>query len=265
MFKTFFHVLFHPTRDDHDRINLRRWFIFFTGYLILLAAFCLVSLSFYERTGGSGLQRMWLLGLYLFYMSLCCTFFPGPTAWIVLLMASPIVALIEPQFFTKYYDISDSSASLLGGIATVIIVATVGAAGTTLANLNEYHIFTFLLRFGKASKVRQTRLYKTLNRYFVAGPFVLMVTVSLLPIPVDIVRWLAISNRYRRDHYGIAYFLGRFVRYGVMAAASTSLKLSWQSIIIIQLGLIAIIGLSYLPRLLKTHRRIDEPTKTSVD
>ncbi|MCK4628313.1 MAG: hypothetical protein KAT56_04880, partial [Sedimentisphaerales bacterium] len=134
-------------------------------------------------------------------------------------------------------------------VVTILIVAAVGALGTALANLNEYHVFTFLLRFGRAHRLRHTRLYKSAARWFEVSPFVLMTVVSFLPIPVDLIRWLAITHRYRRDHFFIASFVGRFLRYAILAATATCLRISWYGIVFIQLTLLTIILLRYLPRL----------------
>lgn len=151
----------------------------------------------------------------------------------------------------RHFDISVIQASRLAALTTIIIVASVGGLGTALANLNEYHIFTFLLRFGWVHKVRHTRWHLSAGRWFAVSPFGLMTAASFLPIPVDVVRWLAISNRYRRGHYFLASFLGRFIRYGLLAATATCLNLGWRSIIIIQITFIVLIGLRYVPRLIK--------------
>ena len=206
----------------------------------MLAVVALVGLH------SSDHNSVWLAALYLFYMSLCCSFFPAPTAWIVLLMASPVVALIPADLFSQYFTVSATTASILTALATIISVAVLGALGTMLANLNEYHIFTFLLRFGQTRKIRQTRLYQTMNRYFIVSPFILMTAVSFLPIPVDVVRWLAISNRYPRSRYAWACFLGRLVRYALMAAAATCLKIGWLGIVIIQIIFLVPLVAKYL-------------------
>jgi hypothetical protein len=258
MVKSIRDILLHTGHNFEDGINLRHWFGFYVIYLIILAVVALVSLRWFEPEYHHLVQHIWLLALYLFYMSLCCTFFPAPTAWLVLLMASPVVALMPPEVLEQYFNLSATQASWLAALVTIVIVATAGALGTALANLNEYHIFTFLLRFGWVHKVRQTRFFKSASRWFAVSPFGLMTVISFIPIPVDVVRWLAISNRYRRDHYFLAYLLGRFVRYGVLSATATCLKLDWRGIIAIQLGLIALIGLRFLLRLLARKKTDSE-------
>jgi membrane protein YqaA with SNARE-associated domain len=242
-------ILLHAGHNFEDRINLRRWFVFYVIYVAALAAVALISLRYYEPQNHHVVQHIWLWAWYMFYMSLCCTFFPAPTAWLVMLMASPVVALVAPQLPPEQFMVSEGQVSGRAALVTIVTVAGAGALGTALANLNEYHIFTFLLRFGWVHKVRRSRWYRSVSRWFALRPFSLMTVISFLPIPVDVVRWLAISNRYRRDHYFLANFVGRFFRYGILAATATCLKLDGRGIIIIQLSLIGLLGLWYVPRL----------------
>jgi membrane protein YqaA with SNARE-associated domain len=262
MLKKLISILFYSGSRQVDSFNLRRWFVFYVIYLGLLAAVALVSFGYCEDDASSAGQqvlsyphKIWLLSLYLFYMSLCCTFFPAPTAWLVLLMASPVVNLVDSQLLLSYISVSEQQGYWIGGLLTVFVVASVGALGTGMANLNEYHVFTFLLRCGKAHKIRETKFYRMAGHWFDVSPFGLMVTFSFLPIPVDMVRWLAITHRYRRDHYFIAAFLGRMLRYGLLAGAATCLKLSWTEILIIQLVLIIIVIIRFVPKILSHHRK----------
>jgi len=261
MFERLRHWLFYAGRQGDDGINLRRWFVFFVVYLAVLAAAALLSLHGYAQ-GHLALLRVWLVALYLFYMSLCCSFFPAPTAWLVLLMASPGVNLIDPARTAELLNLGREQGGIVAAVLTVVIVGALGGLGTALANLNEYHIFTFLLRLGRVNKVRQTAIYRTASRWFAAAPFALMTFVSLLPIPVDVVRWLAITYRYRRDHYALSSFLGRFVRYGLLAGAAACFRLGWRGIIAIQLALVVLVLLRYLPRLLNHWKkdRVSNPT-----
>jgi len=234
-----FKILLHAGHRTDDGYNLRRWFIFFLLYLGILVALALLSLDYIHAGPMTFHPYLWLIALYVFYMSLCCTFFPAPTAWIVLLMASPVVGLNFLQTNNVYLD----------ALATIIAVAVLGALGTAMANLNEYHLFSFLFRFGQVYKLRQSRLYHSATRWFEISPFALIAVTSFLPIPVDVVRWLAISHRYRRDRYFLANFLGRFVRYALLAATATCLKISFFGIILIQAGLVLLVLLRFLPRL----------------
>jgi len=244
-------LLLHRGHNHDDQLNLRGWFIFFVLYLLGIAVVALASLYELDRSSSPLAQRIWLMGLYLFYMSLCCSFFPAPTTWLVLLMASPIIGLVQPQMLEVLFP---AGAGTAANIATVVIVAVVGAVGTSMANLNEYHIFTFLLRFGREQRLRRSRFYQAAARWFEVSAFTLLVLFSFIPLPVDVIRWLAISHRYRRDRYWLAYFLGRFLRYSVLAGAAAGLQLGGREILAIQLALVGVVLLRYLPRLIGAIR-----------
>ncbi len=250
-------ILLHSGQLTEERINLRRWFIFYILYMSLLALTALAESNAQFRSGwhinlpfmrsSLSLQAdgtLWLVALYLFYMSLCCTFFPAPTAWLVLLMASPVIG----------FDIVTTGNTYTDAILRIAAVATIGALGTAIANLNEYHIWVYLMRFGYVHKIRQTRLYTRALQWFGTSPFLLITVFSFLPVPVDVVRWLAISHYYNRFYYSLASFLGRLGRYGLLAAAATCLRLDTTAIIIIQLSFAAIIVLRWLiKRLYRYH------------
>ncbi|MFC1783056.1 hypothetical protein ACFL02_05670 [Planctomycetota bacterium] len=260
-------ILLYSGCRDEDGLNLRLWFIFYLIYLTTLVAMAVFSLQYYDQHSHNLALCGWLLALYLFYLSLCCTFFPAPTTWLVLLMASPIVGLIKPPMLAQLLHLSQPPADWVVLLTTILLVAGVGSLGTALANLNEYHLFSYLLRCHRVHKVRQTRLYLKTARYFDISPFSLTTLFSFLPLPVDIVRWLAITHRYRRDHYFLGNFLGRFCRYGMLAGAAGLCKIGWVGIAAIQFALFALILLRYLPKLLKyyrEHRRHDPAAPKSI-
>ncbi|MBN1764181.1 MAG: hypothetical protein JW860_02905 [Sedimentisphaerales bacterium] len=232
-----FKILFHRGHHSDDDLNLRRWFVFFLIYMTALAVTALMNLNDYNSQGSRASFFAGLLMLYIFYLSLSCTFFPAPTAWLVLLMASPIINL----------SFISTENSFLSGLATVLIIALLGAWGSAIANLNEYHVFTFLLRFGQTRGLRHNRIYTTAVRWFEINPFMLILLMNFLPIPVDVVRWLAITHRYRRDYFFWSSFLGRFIRYSLLAATARSFQIGWLGIALIQAALIALVVLRYLP------------------
>lgn len=210
-----------------DRINLRAWFVGFLLWMIALEEIARFGMRSADAGSSFG-WAAWLLSLYAFYLSLCCTLFPAPTTWIVLLLAS------------------DSVAAQVGALhfplARLLIVATLGAFATGIANLNEYHVFTFFLRYGRVAKVRDTRLYRAAARWFSTSPFLVIAAFSLIPIPVDVVRWLAITSRYPRGRYFLAYFVGRWLRYAGWAVASMGLRLTVTHIILLQAALVVLVA-----------------------
>lgn len=220
-----------------ETINLRLWFILFVLWMTGLTLAVVLSLRGLE-TGDAQAGRVWLLCVYAFYLSLCCSFCPLPTAWIVLLMASNEVALVaEP-------------------VLRVVLVATVGAAGTVMANLNEYHLLTYLLRQGKVARVRLTRAYNLAAEWFGVAPFAVLVGVSILPIPVDVVRWLAVAYRYPRRRFAAAYALGRWWRYALFAALAIWLDLHRWHIVLIQAAIVLLAGAKFLHGVRARRRRL---------
>ena len=248
-------LLLYAGCQRQDSVNLRPWFIFYIIYLVILAALAICSLKYYDQNTSDLAWSSWLIALYLFYLSLCCTFCPAPTAWMVLLMASPIIQIIKPQTLTNLFHLSAPPSDNLIILTTILTVASLGALASALANLNEYHIFTYLLRCHRVKEIRSNRFYQKAACYFDLGPFILTTLFSFLPIPIDVVRWLAITHCYRRDYYFLANFLGRFFRYAVLAATAGFLKLGWFGIAAIQLGLIALILLRYVPKLLLYNKK----------
>jgi membrane protein YqaA with SNARE-associated domain len=251
MLKTAASLLFaKPSAPAAETINLRRWFILFLLYLILLAAVALAGIRAWSADNDPTMLRLWLAALYVFYLSLCCNFFPAPTAWIILLMASPVVALFDPAAVSHATGWSDAAARRIAPLLSVSMVAVLGAAATTMANLNEYHIFTFLLRFNRVRKIRETRLYLWARKAFDVSPFALLTLVCFIPLPIDVVRWLAVTANYPRARFALANFIGRLLRYLILAGAAACFNIGWRGILFIQLALILLIVLRYIPKLI---------------
>jgi membrane protein YqaA with SNARE-associated domain len=123
-----------------------------------------------------------LLGLGI-YLSLCSTFLPLPTGWIVAAVAAREVA-VYPDLW-----------------ATTLTVALVAAAASTVANLNEYHVLTWMMRSRRINRIRDTRGYRAALRWFERSPLTALLVFNILPIPVDVVRWLAAVSRYPRPTF----------------------------------------------------------------
>ena len=217
----------------HDEIVLRWWFLF---YGITLGALC-VALSVLlsaERADYSSWAAFQVsvremasatkLVLFATYMMICCTFLPLNTSWLVAAVAMQDVAVAD---------------SLLG---TMLLVATVGAAASTIANLNDYHLFTLLLRTRHVGRVRDARWHERAGRWFDRQPFGLLLVFNIVPIPVDVARMLAATRRYPRLPFAAANFLGRFLRYAIIAAVTYALgKQGWVAVVAL-LGLAVVLA-----------------------
>ena len=213
-----------------DDIRLRRWFAVYGIYLaamaipmaLLVAAETMSVKEFV--TNFRAMDAVIKLLAFAIYMSVCSTFLPLPTGPIVAAVALADYA-VGPNVWT-----------------TALLVATVGAAASTVANLNDYHLFTWLLRSRRVRRVRNTRLYNASIRWFLRSPFLILVIFNILPIPIDVVRVLATTYRYSRVPFAAANFLGRFIRYGIIAAVTYTLgERGWISVV--ALAAIAVIVL----------------------
>ena len=209
----------HELPDD---VSVRRWFAFYALFLLATVVPLFVMASGHEWVvkppagGEPSLGQRWdalllafaeapagvkLLG-FAVYISLCCTFLPLPANAVVAAMAMKDVAVGSTMW------------------STTLLVALIGGAASTIANLNDYHLFTWMLRHHRIAGVRHTRLYRRAARWFSRGPFTILVIFNILPIPVDVVRMLATTYRYPRLPFAAANFIGRFIRYAALASAT---------------------------------------------
>lgn len=163
---------------------------------------------------------------YFLYMSVACQFFPIPT--------------LPPIAFTaKAYP--------------PVLVAFVGALGTVIAYVIDYAILGWLFRHHRVKKVRDIHLYRKLLKYFDKYAFLTVTAAALLPIPVDVVRLLAISRAYNYWKYLLAAFVGRFPRYLILAYVGKELSAKWILIIFVVTSLPAII--KFLSDIIKKRRK----------
>lgn len=216
------------TPENRPLCGARAWFVGFVAWMAGLTALAVFLLTRYEAGGPEWLLRGWILTLLCFYLSLCNSLVPLPTAWIVLLAATPGYALV-PQ-----------------PVVNVVVVAGLATLATVAANLNEYHVLAYLLRSRWGRRVRQTRLVLWAVRWFDRAPFQILALVAFLPLPIDAVRWLAILRGYSRWRFAAAYFAGRGPRYLLFAGCSMLLELAPRQILVIQ---VAVVALALLGRL----------------
>lgn len=150
---------------------------------------------------------------YFLYMSVACQFFPIPT--------------LPPIAFTaKVYP--------------PVLVALVGALATVIAYVIDYGILGWLFRHHGVKKVRDIHLYRKLLKFFDKYAFLTISAAAFLPIPVDVVRLLAISRAYNYWKYLAAAFVGRFPRYLILAYVGKELSVKWILIIFVVTSLPAI-------------------------
>jgi len=150
---------------------------------------------------------------YFLYMCFACQFFPIPTL--------PPIAFTAKVFHP-------------------ILVAAVGAAGTCIANLNDYAILGWLFRHQRVKKVRDIQMYRKLLNFFDRYAFLTLSAAAFLPIPIDVIRLLAISRAYTYWKYVLATFVGRLPRYLILAYVGKELPAKWILIIFLISGIPAL-------------------------
>lgn len=227
-----------------DGISVTRWFSLYAAMLaaagiwlwMLLAAETTASIPPWQwaefKTSLPQMPQATKLLAFGICASLGCTFLPLPVNLFVAAVATRAVSV-----GTGLWD-------------TVLLVGLVGAAASTLANLNDYHLFTWMLRIRKVARVRHTRIYRIAARWFDKSPFFLVAVFNILPIPVDVVRILAATHRYKRIPFAAANFLGRFIRYSVIAYLIYAFELSVETAMLIMLALaVGMLLAKILPRL----------------
>lgn len=202
-------------------ISWKKWVAAFFVFLLFCAALLLATRE------NPRLAQAQVLILYLLYMSVAFTFFPLPTAWIVLWAAREV----EP-----------------------FSVALIGTFGTCIANLHDYYIIHYLFRVEKIKKAKQTRFYKKSVEWFGRAPFATLTVASFLPIPIDVVRILAVSADYPRTRYALATFTGRLPRYLLLAYLGYELQLSNKAIFVVFLVTVAIGAVKGISKLRDKYR-----------
>jgi membrane protein YqaA with SNARE-associated domain len=223
--------------DSGDGVSVLRWLAVYAAYLAMLAGPLAILLAGEPWTWDDWIHRtsetfrqtdvgIKLLGLGL-YLSLCCTFLPLPTGWIIAGVATRAAA-VGPDVWT-----------------TTLLVAGVGAAASMMANLHDYHLMTWMLRSHRIAAVRNTALYEKSSKWFSRSPFFWLVVFNFLPIPVDVVRMLSVTYRYPRIPFAISNFLGRFIRYAIIAYVTYACDLGWIAPVAL-LVLAAVMGLAHM-------------------
>ena len=107
---------------------------------------------------------------------------------------------------------------VLGQVFDPGIVAVVGAIANCLAALVEYDFITWL--FSKAKlrqQVETSRIFQRFAHYFQRAAFACLIVTGLTPIPFEPFRLAAILIRYSLPKYLLSVFIGRFIRYYLLA------------------------------------------------
>ncbi len=136
------------------------------------------------------------------------------------------------------------------------LVALVGSAATSVANLHDYYILTALLRWDRIGKAKEAAWYRRAAAWFGRYPFWTLAVANVLPLPVDVPRLLAISTRYSRPRFVLATLVGRYPRYLFLSVVGYELQLTNLQILVVLIATVAIAGIKTL------HSRLRQKSKT---
>jgi membrane protein YqaA with SNARE-associated domain len=225
---------------------MRRWFLFYGLYMAGLAVaialllrdqptsikdlIAAIALLLHGDSSGfmdliAHLSQAIKLLFYAAWLSVSMTFLPLPTG--------PVIAAVATQKVAISHNV----------VLTTLLVATIGAAASTIANVTDFHIFSLLLRQKRAGKIRNNRFSQKAEKWFARQPFQLLVIFNVLPIPVDVVRILAAMHQYPLKPFIAANFIGRWIRYAIIAVITFELgNKGWISVVTL-LGIAVLMGL----------------------
>ena len=89
--------------------------------------------------------------------------------------------------------------------------------GTCMAGLIDYIMITYVLKYEKVAKLKQTKTYKYCAWLYNKIAFISLVIAGFTPIPFEPFRFLAAATKYNRVKYVLAVFIGRAPRYYLLA------------------------------------------------
>ncbi len=134
----------------------------------------------------------------------------------------------------------------------VWMIVLFGAIGASISSIVEYYVIDFLMKFDRFAKLKQNGKYRKYASYFDKFSFRSIMLASLIPLPLDVIRVLAITRRYSKWKYLLATFLGRIPRIFMLTFVGSQLAYS-KTIAIILLAAILIFELTR--RVIKMYQR----------
>ncbi|MDD5085280.1 MAG: VTT domain-containing protein [Candidatus Omnitrophica bacterium] len=222
--------------DAPRKISGRKWLLFaicFVSVMVILILAAKPSVSL--RPFSLSIKPFGALAAFVLYLSMAFTLCPLPIylvfPWII-------------QYFNPY------------------TVAFLGAIATSIANLHDYHIFHRIYQLKGAVKLKEKDFYKESVKWFEKAPFIAQAVVNFSPLPIDVVRLLAISVGYPRWKFALATFVGRFPRYLIIAWGS-GLLLKWLDNVMLAVFAILVIAFLLMGLGVLVKKLYRKKTKTS--
>ena len=200
---------------DLSHVRVRRWFCIYA--LIILVA--VISLTIIP-------SHYHLLVYCFMLLTIFTTFIPGNVTYVVFIQVNrdAFINAVPAGIARHIGKVIDSSS---WGQMAPWPVALIGALGSTVANVNDYHGLTLVFRAKKVRKFGNTAFYHFAKKWFEKTPFMLLLVCEFLPLPVAVLRWMAVTQAYSRRKLALACFLGRLPRYLILTGIAKWLNLNW--------------------------------------
>ena len=169
--------------------------------LIIAVGYLILKGSHYSKLAG-----------FFVYMSAACSVLPLPTPPYVIGMG---------KIFNPY------------------LIALLGAFGNSIAAFLEYHFISWLFsRNELQQKIEANKFFQRLTIFFNRAAFPCIVFTGFSPLPVDPFRFTAILTRYFMPKYLLAMFIGKYLRYYLLALLGDSFQIHNRYLVIMLLLLV---------------------------
>jgi membrane protein YqaA with SNARE-associated domain len=126
-----------------------------------------------------------------------------------------------------------------------LLVAFLGAVGTSVANMIDYEVLGTVVRSRFLKKLRDSRHYQASVNAFNKVGFPLLTLVNFGYFSFDLVRLIAIAAGYARWKYVASTFVGRFARYLILAYVGEFFRIPIWAIVLITLALMLPAAISW--------------------
>lgn len=126
-----------------------------------------------------------------------------------------------------------------------LLVAFLGAVGTSVANMIDYEVLGTVVRSRFLKKLRDSRHYQASVNAFNKVGFPLLTLVNFGYFSFDLVRLIAIAAGYTRWKYIVSTFVGRFARYLILAYVGEFFRIPIWAIVLITLALMLPAAISW--------------------
>jgi len=126
-----------------------------------------------------------------------------------------LVGLVPHEPILLYY----------GGLYRPATVALVAVAGTVLAEMLNYSVFSFFTGTDRYRLLRGRKTVDSIVRLFGRAPFIAILVAGFTPVPFFPVRFLVVMGNYPIMKYALGVFLSRAPRFYILALVGDTFRI----------------------------------------